>query len=199
MPELYCGNNSLNKNLVKGKVKMGTRYSCLRRGIGVGLNLPCNADYKGKFAPIDKRKVYCGKSKTLPTGYDLFGNLAQCHSKGVGVGMRKKAEKGCRRKSVKKSRARSGGKVLIINFPKVNRKVVHISDSIQLVAINLKPKKEINLDNNKQFIIVQKGSGKLIINNKIRNLLENNIVITSGGTVINSSNKLLKLYIAKMV
>ena len=91
MTSIYCGNNSENSNLKNGNVQLGTRYGCLRKGIGKGLNEPKDPAYAGSYSPIDKRKVYCGKAPSLPKNYDLLGNLPQCLQKGIGVGKRKKA------------------------------------------------------------------------------------------------------------
>ena len=106
MPRIYCGNNALYK-----KSRRGTRHECFLQGFGLGYyKLPVNLDYSGKYVPIDKRVMYCGNKRFLPPGYHLKGNLPQCHSKGVGVGMRKRANehnksrKKPRKKSVKKSR-----------------------------------------------------------------------------------------------
>ena len=70
---------------------MGTRYSCLRKGIGRGLNEPKDPAYAGKYDPIDKRKIYCGNQSTLPDKYDSMGNLPQCLQKGIGIGKHNKA------------------------------------------------------------------------------------------------------------
>lgn len=94
MVELYCGNNAADPDLVNGKKIMGTRYGCMKRGIGVGLHLPYNPNYLGDYDPIDDTKVYCGNKPDLPVDYDRFGNLPQCQSKGVGIGMKLRAEKG---------------------------------------------------------------------------------------------------------
>lgn len=91
MSGIYCGNNSENTNLKNGTVRLGNRYSCLRKGIGKGLHEPKDPAYAGSYSPIDKRKVYCGKTPTLPENYDLMGSLPQCLQKGIGVGKRKKA------------------------------------------------------------------------------------------------------------
>ena len=91
MTSIYCGNNSENSNLKNGNAQLGTRYGCLRKGIGKGLHEPKDPSYTGRYSPIDKRKVYCGKTPSLPENYDLMGNLPQCLQKGIGVGKRKKA------------------------------------------------------------------------------------------------------------
>ena len=91
MPGIYCGNNRENNELKNGNVQLGTRYSCLRKGIGKGLNGPKDPTYAGKYDPIDKRKIYCGNQHTLPDKYDSMGNLPQCLQKGIGIGKYKKA------------------------------------------------------------------------------------------------------------
>jgi len=91
MTNLYCGNNKENIHLKSNKLSLGNRYSCLKKGIGLGLNLPIDINYTGKYVPIDTTSVYCGKSLLLPNEYDRFGNLSECLQKGVGIGKFKKA------------------------------------------------------------------------------------------------------------
>ena len=111
MKKLYCGNNSLDPDLLAGDVILGTRYTCLKRGIGQGLYLHCDQKYIRGYEPIDKRRLYCGDKAKLPKGYYSMGNLPQCLQKGVGIGKKKKAlecpsKKFRIRKSPKKSRTR---------------------------------------------------------------------------------------------
>lgn len=87
---MYCGNNKNHKSLKNGELKIGDRYSCLRKGIGMGLQLPVDDDYVD-YKPIDKRKIYCGKEKKLPKGYSSMGSNSQCLQKGIGIGKAKKA------------------------------------------------------------------------------------------------------------
>ena len=89
---IYCGNNKLNDT---GK-PMGTRYTCFKRGVGVGLHLACDPSMTKPFEPIFQDKIYCGNSKNLPAGYDRMGTLVNCAQKGVGVGKKIRAEKECR-------------------------------------------------------------------------------------------------------
>lgn len=90
---MYCGNNKKAKDiLVDGKVK-GTRYKCFRKGVGVGLNSPYSYRYTSLYAPIDERKIYCGKKNKLPAGYDYLGNAPQCLQKGVSIGKKLKASR----------------------------------------------------------------------------------------------------------
>lgn len=87
---IYCGNNRNNKNIISGEKKIGTRYSCLKSGFGLGYyKIPINS-YENKYVPIDTTKIYCGNSAELPPNYDRFGTLRECHSKGVGIGLLKK-------------------------------------------------------------------------------------------------------------
>jgi hypothetical protein len=91
MTGIYCGNNKENTELKNGNVQLGTRYNCLRKGIGKGLHESKDPSYAGKYEPIDKRKIYCGNQTVLPDNYDSMGNLPQCLQKGIGIGKHKKA------------------------------------------------------------------------------------------------------------
>jgi hypothetical protein len=92
MTDIYCGNNRLNKRLVNKSSILGTRHGCMKKGIGLGINMPTDLDYLGDYEPIDERKVYCGNSNNLPEGYDSVGNLPQCLQRGIGMGKRIKAQ-----------------------------------------------------------------------------------------------------------
>ena len=92
MAQIYCGNNALHPDLVNGIKILGSRYQCLRKGIGTGLNLPLDPDYGGPYSPIDNRRIYCGNAAALPAGYDSMGNLSQCLQKGVGIGKLQRAQ-----------------------------------------------------------------------------------------------------------
>jgi len=94
MTGIYCGNNHLDTELVNGKVRLGTPYGCMRKGVGVGLHLPYDKKFAGAYAPIDQRKIYCGNEPMLPDGYDSMGSLSQCLQKGVGIGKRQVAQRG---------------------------------------------------------------------------------------------------------
>lgn len=65
--------------------RIGTRYACFKKGVGVGSRMP--RPEERDYEPIDERRVYCGKKNRLPNGYDYMGNLVQCLQKGVGVGL----------------------------------------------------------------------------------------------------------------
>jgi hypothetical protein len=88
---IYCGNNQLDPEIVNGTSEIGTRHTCLRKGIGVGLNLPYDEKYRGDYQAIDNTRIYCGNQEILPNGYDRFGNISQCLQKGVALGKRQKA------------------------------------------------------------------------------------------------------------
>jgi hypothetical protein len=90
MSNIYCGNNSKSKDIIIGISVIGTRYQCLKKGIGKGLNLPMDKNYLGDYEAIDNRKIYCGNKNKLPKNYDYMGNLPQCLQKGIGVGKIKK-------------------------------------------------------------------------------------------------------------
>lgn len=85
---IYCGNNRLSDELLTGSV-LGTRYQCLKKGIGKGMHMPVD---DSRYSPIDNIKIYCG-DKALPPNYDRVGTLHECMSKGIGVGMNIKKEK----------------------------------------------------------------------------------------------------------
>ena len=88
---IYCGNNNLHQPLIDGEVELGTRYKCLKKGIGTGLNLPYDPNYALDYEPIDDTRIYCGDNENLPINYDRFGNLPHCLQKGVALGKRQKA------------------------------------------------------------------------------------------------------------
>lgn len=85
---IYCGNNELFGDIVSGARAWGTPYACMRKGVGVGLNLPRDREYRN-YRPRAKRKVYCG-TRALPDGYACVGNLPQCLQKGVAIGKRQR-------------------------------------------------------------------------------------------------------------
>ena len=93
MPPTYCGNNALHPSLQNGSV-LGTRYSCLKKGIGKGSNMPYDINYTYPFEPIDPTRIYCGTNDNLPPDYDRFGNLPQCLQKGIAIGKIQKAQGG---------------------------------------------------------------------------------------------------------
>ena len=92
--EIYCGNNSTHSQVINGNKVLGTKYSCLQKGIGNGLNSEYDSSYLEPYNPIDDRKMYCGNSNILPQGYDMMGNLPKCLQLGMGIGKRLRAERG---------------------------------------------------------------------------------------------------------
>ena len=91
---LYCGNNQLDEDLVNGSAIIGTRFSCLRKGIGKGKSMPYNKKFAGPFQPISNRNIYCGEANALPNGYQTFGENFECLQKGIGLGQRQKSLEG---------------------------------------------------------------------------------------------------------
>ena len=92
---IYCGNNLNDVKLTSGTHNIGTNYQCLRKGIGVGINLPYDPAYSRPYRPIDNRKFYCGKSRRLPRGrgYFAIGSPSKCLQKGVGIGKKQIADR----------------------------------------------------------------------------------------------------------
>ena len=102
---LYCGNNRLDPDVVSGRKIIGTRYQCMKKGIGVGMNLPFDPLYAIPYSPIDRSKIYCGNERRLPRGYTRMGSPASCLRKGVGIGKKIRADKEAKKSS--KSRKKS--------------------------------------------------------------------------------------------
>jgi hypothetical protein len=86
---LYCGNNARDEGLRDGSKILGTRYQCLKKGIGRGLNEPIFA-YSDEYEPIEDIKVFCGNGNTLPQNKDRFGTRDECLRKGFAVGQKQK-------------------------------------------------------------------------------------------------------------
>jgi len=94
MAQTYCGNNAQYPQLLAGNVQLGTRYGCMRKGIGRGMHMPYDTKFNGAYVPIDQTRIYCGDKDALPEGYDRMGSLVHCLQKGIGVGKRIRADKG---------------------------------------------------------------------------------------------------------
>jgi len=142
MTGIYCGNNRENTALKNDNLQLGTRYSCLRKGIGKGLHQAKDPAYAGKYEPIDKRKIYCGNQETLPDNYDLMGNLPQCLQKGIGIGKHKKASQSMT--SIKKNYI-----IIILG--------VLVLVIVLILLLTLKPKFITKLDkNNNRYIDIPK-------------------------------------------
>ncbi|ADO00429.1 hypothetical protein WIV_gp086 [Wiseana iridescent virus] len=88
-PELYCGNNSRERGLVDGTKVLGTRYQCLKKGIGRGLKEPIFT-WSDEYSPIEEVKVFCGNGDVLPQNKDRFGTRDECLRKGFAVGQHQK-------------------------------------------------------------------------------------------------------------
>ena len=98
----YCGNNALNRT---GKPR-GSRYRCMRTGIGKGRSLPYDPQYVGGYQPIDNSvRLYCGdRHNTLAAAnanlgagrlpYTLLGTSPMCLQRGVGIGKAIRAREG---------------------------------------------------------------------------------------------------------
>ena len=111
MASIYCGNNKLERSLINKSRRLGTRYKCLQKGIGLGKNQPVDLSYTHIYEPIDRTKVYCGTRKSLPRGYNRMGNLPECLRRGVGIGKKIKADSlGKKRRSPSKKKKRSRSK-----------------------------------------------------------------------------------------
>ena len=79
------------------------------------------------------------------------------------------------------------------------RRVVFTSEHMQLVYMSIEPGDEIGEEIHKvdQFIRVDKGQGKSIINGKERKFGDGNAIVVPAGSkhnVINTGNEALKLY-----
>jgi hypothetical protein len=93
MPRTYCGNNANHPTLLNGQAVIGSRHSCLKKGIYTGKQI-YKADYAGEFNPIDPTRRYCGDVEVLPAGYDRYGTNSECLRTGVGIGMAIRAKQG---------------------------------------------------------------------------------------------------------
>lgn len=96
MAQTYCGNDANFAGLSTGTHVIGTNYQCLRKGIGVGRNIPYDAAYATPHTPIDPRRFYCGNAAVLPAGGGHFamGSPSKCLQIGVGVGKAQRAAMG---------------------------------------------------------------------------------------------------------
>ena len=106
MTSIYCGNNRLHKRLLNSSAVIGERYSCLKKGVGVGLNLPFDREYAEAYEPIDNTRIYCGTKMRLPEGYHRFGENHECHRIGVGIGKSQKAKANSKRRKRKSQKLR---------------------------------------------------------------------------------------------
>ena len=58
---IYCGNNRNNPKVVNGQQRIGTKYTCLRAGIGVGKNLPYDPSYLNEYIPLKYQLIIKNK------------------------------------------------------------------------------------------------------------------------------------------
>ena len=91
-PEIYCGDDLI---LPENYDLFGTRYKCLRKGIGTGMvlsNTQRDAFLARQRTPNPER-VYCGDNAQTPQGFNRNGTLLECFKKGVGTGLGMPQEK----------------------------------------------------------------------------------------------------------
>ena len=89
---MYCGNNARDTGLQNGSKVLGTRYQCLKKGIGRGLHEPI-FEYNQDYEPIEQTKLFCGNGNALPRDKDRFGTRDECLRKGFAVGQKQKYER----------------------------------------------------------------------------------------------------------
>ena len=85
MATFYCGNKDIHPHTF---TRLGNRYECFKKGVGLGLHLPPSKSKK-RFCLVynkKKSKIFCGTKINLPQGYKKFGTRYECLRKGVGVG-----------------------------------------------------------------------------------------------------------------
>ena len=101
---VYCGNN--RSYAQQNGLEIGTKWGCLKRGVGFGLHMhdndgpDANRDWielynnNANYQKIDERNFYCGNKpwNQVQNRYDLEGNLPMCFKKGTGVGLRLAAQ-----------------------------------------------------------------------------------------------------------
>src|SRR3990167_2970536 len=90
MIPIYCGNNRNDPDLVNNRKRIGSKHECLRKGIGVGKNLPYDPSYSVHYIPIDSTRYYCGTKRRNPHRYHRMGSPAVCLRIGVGIGKKLK-------------------------------------------------------------------------------------------------------------
>ena len=136
---MYCGNNRVNEGLLNGSKTLGTRYTCLKRGIGIGLHLPYDREYNGNYEPLYDEKIYCGNQENLPAGYDRFGSLSQCQARGVGVGKKLRAERGYAFRGPRKNKYIQMG--IIVLIPIAVFLILYLNKPSYITQIDKKTKK----------------------------------------------------------
>ena len=89
--EIYCGNNSRDEGLLNGSKILGTRYQCLKKGVGKGLAEPVLV-HNLEYEPIEDYGSYCGLGN-LPENKLRFGTREECLRKGFGIGQKIKYDR----------------------------------------------------------------------------------------------------------
>lgn len=89
---IYCGNNARDRGLLDGSKVIGTRYQCLKKGIGQGLREPI-LEFNDEYEAIDTTKIFCGNGDVLPRNKDRLGTQAECLRKGFAVGQKQKYDR----------------------------------------------------------------------------------------------------------
>ena len=89
--EIYCGNNSRDEGLLNGSKILGTRYQCLKKGVGKGLAEPVLV-HNLEYEPIEDYGSYCGLG-SLPENKLRFGTREECLRKGFGIGQKIKYDR----------------------------------------------------------------------------------------------------------
>ena len=84
--EIYCGNNRFEI----GDRRLGTRYQCLRKGVGYGLHADLN-DFQPEYEPIVPNNKYCGNGAPPPG--KILGTPGDCLRKGIGIGKKLQYER----------------------------------------------------------------------------------------------------------
>jgi len=90
--EIYCGNNARDQGLQSGLRVLGSRYQCLKKGIGRGLKEPI-LEYNEDYEPIEQLNVFCGNGDILPQHKERFGTRDECLRKGFAVGQKQKYDR----------------------------------------------------------------------------------------------------------
>ena len=117
-PVMYCGYLDGAGGIPVEYDIIGTRHKCLRKGVGVGMNMPDPkvAEFLAKpyVAPPHGQKIYCGDREVLPDdSYLRFGTKPECMRKGVGIGMSMPVEK---RRAMQARPLQPLGKIELMNL-----------------------------------------------------------------------------------
>ena len=189
MSRIYCGNQSNFLGLTNGTHILGTNYQCLRKGIGIGLNMPYDHSYSTPYAPIDARKYYCGNNPSIPRGgaYFAIGSPIKCLTVGIGVGKSQKAAiENIRRRKRRVTRSKSKSKRRTIRSKskrrvtrsKSKRRTIRskskrrtIRSKSKLRVIRSKSKRRTIRSKSKRRIIRSKSKRRLIRSKSKRRLI----------------------------